>query len=86
MNTLHGSRFRAYSLKLFLISIPVSYIGFMIVFWGVGVLPHGTPGGPSLTAGFVVVSWWYALSCYVWIPLTWLVGSLAIAIIRRHSP
>lgn len=31
---------RPYSLKLFLISIPISYITFMLLVWVVGVLPH----------------------------------------------
>jgi hypothetical protein len=75
---------RPYSLALFLISIPISYIAFMLVVWGVAVVPHVGPESPSLTAAFAVVSFWYVLSCYAWIPATWLVGSVGITVVRRR--
>ncbi|GAA3709527.1 hypothetical protein [Gordonia hankookensis] len=76
---------RPYSLKLFLLSVPVSYLIFMIVFWAAGVLPNRGPGATSLGASFAVVSLWYVLSCYVWIPLTWLASSFGIAALRRRA-
>ncbi|AZG47168.1 hypothetical protein D7316_03776 [Gordonia insulae] len=76
---------RPYSLKLFLVSIPISYALFMIAFWGIGIVPHRGPGATGLGASFAVVSLWYALSCYVWIPLTWLASSFGIAMFDRRA-
>jgi hypothetical protein len=77
-------RLRPYSLRLLLISVPISYGAFIFVVWGIGVLTHRPPGDPSIVSSFAVVSVWYALSCYVWIPLTWIASSFTIATFRRR--
>ncbi|MYR07748.1 hypothetical protein GTV32_16205 [Gordonia sp. SID5947] len=82
----NGRRLRPYSLKLFLLSIPVSYLVFMALMWGVGGVADPAPGHPSLWSSFVVVSMWYGLSCYAWIPLTWISISVTTTIAGRRKP
>ncbi len=79
------NKLRPYSLKLFAIAIPLSYLVFIVTFWAIGVLPNRSPGDPSIASSFAVVSLWYALSCYVWIPLTWIATSFAIAAFGRRK-
>lgn len=65
---------RPYSAGLFLLAIPASYGLFVSILILLLMVVNRTFF--DITDGIFVFSIWYAVSCYIWIPGTWLMLSV----------
>ncbi|PXW28983.1 UNVERIFIED_CONTAM: hypothetical protein DES50_11017 [Williamsia faeni] len=75
---------RPYSAGLFLLAIPVSYVLFVGIL--IVMLTVVDRTFFDVSDGIYVFSIWYGVSCYIWIPATWLMLSvIGRAVTKRRT-